>query len=304
MNWLKKIFRRKPTPYYVREMLVTHPDGMVFSNDGKNWLKIEKCFYCGQQADEGDEWRWERNGDSNQQGHMDCFYKFWKKGPYFNQRSTAKENKLKSIFKGLTAIVLCYTLILTTGVAGCNTTWISKLDTIVADVAPSLINVLNIVAIAEGKPVNTALESKITADAANLKVLAADYAAATGTGALTACQQVQAGVKVVGDDFSVVLQLVQVSNVASQTNALAVFEAADAIFLTVSSLIPSCATPVALKAQIAAKVIAIDKDKLVRSYNAALTTPTKFTAVDKFNKSHQLHNHNWVLRHASFGKLQ
>ena len=205
---------------------------------------------------------------------------------------------MKSICNGLTAIVLCYVLIL----SGCTTTWISKLDTIVADVAPSLINVLNIVAIAEGKPVNAALEAKITADAAALKVLAADYAAATGTNALTACQEVQAGVKVVGDDFSVVLQLVQVSNVASQTNALAVFEAADAIFLTVTSLIPSCATPVALKAQIAAKVSAIDANKLVRSYNAALTTPTAFTAVDKFNKGHKLHEHGWLAR-VSFGKL-
>src|SRR5271166_2353155 len=157
-------------------------------------------------------------------------------------------------------------------IQGCNTTWIAKLDTIIAAVAPSLVNVLNILAIAEGKPVNTILEAKITADAANLKILAAAFSSASSAAAPTACAQVQAGVAVLGDDFSVVLQILQVSSTASQTNALAVFQAADAIFLTITALVPACATPApAMRATLARQLTALDANMLVANYNSALT---------------------------------
>ena len=83
LNWFLNLFRPKSELKlcYVREMLIVHPNGMVFSNDGVNWLRIDKCFYCGLRADEGDTWRWEQEGESCQQGHRDCFYKFWKATP-------------------------------------------------------------------------------------------------------------------------------------------------------------------------------------------------------------------------------
>jgi hypothetical protein len=181
---------------------------------------------------------------------------------------------------------------------GCSTAWISKLDTILAAAAPALINVLNIVSIAEGKPVNTGLEAKITADAASLKVIAAQLAAATAN-TTTVCQQTQAAVAVFGDDFNAVLQIVQVSNAATQTNAILVFQAADAIFLTISALIPSCAPPVV--ASIVFRINTLDANTLISNYNAALDKPTGKPLVDAYNKKHHVHGHSWLARTASFG---
>lgn len=184
---------------------------------------------------------------------------------------------------------------------GCSTAWIGKLDTILAAVAPSVINVLNIVALAEGKPVNAALVAKINADTANLKTVAADLAKATGSTA-TPCQATQAAVKVLGDDFTSVLQIVQVSSVASQTNALAVFEAADAIFVTITAIIPSCAVPLpAIQSHAVAKVQALDANTLVSNYNSVLTRATGKPLVDAYCRSHKLHAHSWAVRVVTMG---
>ena len=199
--------------------------------------------------------------------------------------------------KAFLAFVLTATLI----VQGCSLAWVSKLDTIVAAAAPSLINVLNIVAIAEGKPVNTALEAKITADAANLKIVAADLAAAGASAAPTACAQTQAAVAVITDDAQIVLQIVQVSSAASNTNAMVVFQAADAIIVTIASLVPSCAAPVVAKSKAVDKLQALDVNTLVSNYNTALVKSTGKPLVDAYNKKHKIHAHSFVVRVLSVG---
>src|SRR5271156_5650024 len=60
----------------------------------------------------------------------------------------------------------------------CSTAWVSTLDSILAAAAPALINILQIVAVANGQPVNSALAAKINADATAIKTLAADFASA------------------------------------------------------------------------------------------------------------------------------
>jgi len=56
--------------------------------------------------------------------------------------------------------------------AACSTAWVSTLDSILAAAAPALINILQIVAVANGQPMNTNLEAKINADATVIKTLA------------------------------------------------------------------------------------------------------------------------------------
>jgi hypothetical protein len=201
----------------------------------------------------------------------------------------------------LSKMSLSALLVVSLTLQACSTTWISKLDTIIAVAAPSLLNVLNIVAIAEGKPVDAALEAKITADAANLKVVAAQLAAASAAAAPTACAQTQAAVQVINDDAQLILQIVQVSSASSTTNALVVFQAADAIIITITALIPSCATPVATRELARARLTTLDTNKLISDYNFVLTRPTGYPNVDNFNRTHQLHAHNKFVRVITLG---
>jgi len=76
----------------------------------------------------------------------------------------------------------------------CSTAWVSTLDSILAAAAPALINILQIVAVANNQPVNSNLAAKINADAAVIKTLAADFAKASSGAAPGKCSQLQAAV--------------------------------------------------------------------------------------------------------------
>ena len=200
---------------------------------------------------------------------------------------------MKYIFKGLTAVVLAYVLIL----QGCSLAWVGTLDSVLAAAAPALNNVLTIIALSENKPVNQALEDKITKDAATLKQLAADFASASGTNP-TSCQEVQAGAAVLNDDAALVLTLVQASGAS---NIAAIFAAADAFVVVIVGLIPSCASPAALRASIPAKVAKINVNALVANYNQKLTAPSGKPAVDAYAKANQIHVHSKFVRVITFG---
>src|ERR1039458_2628080 len=75
--------------------------------------------------------------------------------------------------------VLVVALSLAMVCTACSTAWVSTLDSILAAAAPALIDILQIVAVANGQPVNGNLEAKINADATVIKTLAADFAKAS-----------------------------------------------------------------------------------------------------------------------------
>jgi len=203
---------------------------------------------------------------------------------------------MKYITKGLVVILLSYSLLL----QGCSLAWVGTLDTVLAAAAPALNNVLTIISLAENKPINTVLEAKITADAANLKVLAAAFASASGT-APTTCQEVRAAANVLNDDASTVLALV---NASGSSNVAAIFAAADAFVVVIIGLIPACSTPVAVKASkdsVPAKLAKINVNALVSNYNQVLTRPSGKAAVDAYAKANQIHAHSKFIRVATFG---
>lgn len=186
---------------------------------------------------------------------------------------------------------------------GCSLAWVGTLDTVLAAAAPALNNVIAIVDLAQNKPVNTTLQAKITADAANLKTLATAFANASGTNP-TSCQEVQAAVNVLNDDSAVVLQLVQASG---SSNIAAIFSAADAFVTVIVGLIPACKTPAqvsASRAKAAAVASTVDANKLIANYNAVLTKPTGDPKVDAFTKANQVHVHSKFVRVVTFGKKQ
>src|ERR1035441_9486345 len=90
--------------------------------------------------------------------------------------------------------VLVIALSLAMSCPACSTAWVSTLDSIVAAAAPALINILQIVAVANGKPMNSNLAAKINADATVIKTLAGDFAKVSSGSAPGVCQQLQAAV--------------------------------------------------------------------------------------------------------------
>jgi hypothetical protein len=76
----------------------------------------------------------------------------------------------------------------------CSTAWVSTLDSILAAAAPALINILQIVAVANGQSVNSGLTAKINTDAAVIKTLAGDFAMASSLAAPGVCSQLQVAV--------------------------------------------------------------------------------------------------------------
>lgn len=203
--------------------------------------------------------------------------------------------------KAFACIALSCLLVL----AGCSVAWVATLDNILAAAAPALNNVITIVDLSQGKPVDQALETKITNDAANLKVLAANFAAASGTNP-TACQEVQAGVAVLNDDAAVVLNLVQ-SVASTNPNLPIIFASADALVAAITGLIPACQTPAAITASknsVPSKVAKIDVNAMIKNYNKNLTKKTGNAVIDAYTKANQVHVHSSFVRFVSFQKLQ
>jgi hypothetical protein len=113
--------------------------------------------------------------------------------------------------------ILVSTLSLAMFCAACSTAWVSTLDSILAAAAPALVNILQIVAVANGQPVNSALAAKVTSDATDIKTLASDFAAASSASAPGICQALQSAVSVYQADQQLVLQVAQVSDSNTQT---------------------------------------------------------------------------------------
>ena len=203
---------------------------------------------------------------------------------------------MKYITRGLTVIVLSYCLIL----QGCSVAWVGTVDRLLAVAGPALNNILTIVSLATNKPVNQALEDKITQDAANLRKLAEDFASANGSNAPTACQELQAGMAVLTDDAAVVLSIVQSIGPVGG-NLPAIFAAADAIVISIVALVPSCKTPAALRLSIPKAAGALNANKMIDSYNSVLVLPSGNAKVDSYAKSHKIHAHSKMVRILTFG---
>lgn len=112
---------------------------------------------------------------------------------------------------------LIVTLSLAMVCTACFTAWVSTLDSILAAAAPALINILQIVAVADGKPFNASLAAKVDADSVAIKTLAGDFAEVSAESEPGVCQQLQAAVSAYQADQQMVLQVAQVSDPNTQT---------------------------------------------------------------------------------------
>lgn len=202
-----------------------------------------------------------------------------------------------SLGKASLALVLCVTMIFT----ACSTAWVSTLDTILSAAAPALINILQIVAVAKGEPANASLQTKINTDAATIKQLAADFAAASAASAPGVCQQLNAAVAVYSQDQQQVLALAQVSNSATQQKIVILAGLVASTIGAITAVIPQCQNAALAKSIKVSPPLSIRH--FVNDYNAALTAPTGDAAVDALTPKLKIHQHSKFARVVTFGAL-
>ncbi len=183
----------------------------------------------------------------------------------------------------------------------CSTAWVSTLDSILAAAAPALINILQIVAVANGKPMNSNLAAKINADATAIKTLAGDFATASADSAPGVCQQLQAAVSAYQADQALVLQVAQVSDSNTQTKITLLANLVAGTVEAITAVIPSCQTNVQASFRGAPP---FSVSSFADHYNSILIAPTGNAAVDAATLKLKLHRHSKLVRALTFGRLQ
>jgi hypothetical protein len=183
----------------------------------------------------------------------------------------------------------------------CSSAWVSTLDSILAAAAPALINILQIVAVANGQPMNSNLATKINADATVIKTLAGDFAKASSGSAPGVCQELQAAVGAYQADQALVLQVAQVSDSKTQTKITLLANLIAGTVQAITAVIPSCQA----NAQASLKALPpYSVSSLVDRYNSILVAPTGNAAVDAATPVLKLHRHSKFVRTVTFGRLQ
>ena len=185
---------------------------------------------------------------------------------------------------------------------GCSTAWVVTLDSILAAAAPALINILQIVAVAQGQPINSNLVAKINADATAVKTLAADFAKASSGSAPGICQELQAGVNAYEADQQLVLQVAQVSDPMTQTKIAMLADLVAGTVSAITAAIPSCQSAAVAGNLKAAPPYSVST--FVVDYNRILVTATGNRAVDAATPKLKLHRHSKLVRIATIGQLQ
>jgi hypothetical protein len=191
-------------------------------------------------------------------------------------------------------------LVLAVFSTACSTAWVSTLDSILSAAAPALIDILQIVAVANGQPANGTLAAKISSDATVIKTLAADFAKDGSTNACTTLQNAIATYQV---DQNLVLGVAQVSNSATQTKIALLSDLVAGAVTAVLAVIPQCQAPASLAKSVKAGP-PLKLRTFVADYNAVLITKTGNLAVDAVTPKLQIHQHSKAVRVLTFGYLK
>lgn len=204
-----------------------------------------------------------------------------------------------------TQFALAVLLVCTMVIVGCSAAqWLTTIDDIISVAAPSLVNILNIISIAKGQPLNATLAAKITTDATTVKTLASDFADASASAAPQACAQVQTAIATYSSDEAQVMSAANVSDPATQAKIVTLSSLIAGTVQAVLSVLPNCATSSVFKGSLTAKSVPIPLKSFIKSYNKNLIAPTGLFGVDAYTKAHQVHEHGKFVRVVSFGTAQ
>jgi len=201
---------------------------------------------------------------------------------------------------------LVITLLLAMLCTACSTAWVSTLDSILAAAAPALIDILQIVAVANGQPVNSNLSAKINTDAAVVKTLAGDFAKASSASSSGVCRELQAAVSVYQADQQLVLQVAQVSDSNTQTKIALLTNLVAGTVNAITAVIPSCRNSASFQVpfQVSKAAPPYNVSNFADEYNRILVEPTGNAAVDAVTSRLKIHRHSKLVRAVTFGRLQ
>jgi hypothetical protein len=183
--------------------------------------------------------------------------------------------------------------------AACSAAWVTTLDSILAAAAPALVNILQIVAAANGQPVNSNLEAKINADVTVIKTLASDFAKASSGAAPGFCSQLNAAIGDYQADQTLVLQVAQVKDSNTQTKITLLADLVTGTVQAITAVIPSCQA----NAQVFNALPPYSLSTFTDHYNSILVAPTGNKAVDVATQKLKLHRHSRIVRVFTFGRL-
>jgi hypothetical protein len=184
----------------------------------------------------------------------------------------------------------------------CSTAWVSTLDSILSAAAPALIDILQIVSAANGKPMNSELAAKINTDGSAIKTLAADFAKSSSLVAPSVCSQLNAAIGTYQQDQQTVLQLAQVSDQATQTKIVLLSTLVEDTVGAITAVIPSCQSTAQGRFTTAAPPLSVKT--FTTTYNAILVTKTGNAAVDVLTPKLVIHRHSKFVRVVTVGRLQ
>lgn len=196
---------------------------------------------------------------------------------------------------------------------GCNTgTWIAEFDKYLATLTPAIINIIEIIAIAQGAAPNAGLIAKIEADAAALKQIAQDYASASTSDQPGILPKLNTVFNVFQADAQLVFQLLP-TNIppVEQATILGLISLVQVTINLISMLIPMTS---ALREDVMRKVstgnfviqgqqVPSSNSDFMAKYNAKLNAGTngQFKQFDTELRKKHLHYHNWFLRAITAG---
>ena len=189
------------------------------------------------------------------------------------------------------AVLLTLTLL----TVGCSATWLSTFSGYVKIAGPILIQILDIVALAKGQPINASLQAKITADQNALNTLASSVSSASAANLLSTCANFNLAVATFAGDLTAIEQIANTGVTVSGEIGAAV-GIAQAAISEIEVPITACQnapTPAAARMHLTL---------------AALTVTSPSDVVKRFNavvdSKHRVHLHSAPVRVLTFGKLQ
>jgi hypothetical protein len=199
--------------------------------------------------------------------------------------------KTNSISRVLMAVVLCSVML----TVGCSTAWLSTFDGYLKIAGPILIQILEIVSVAKGVPVNPALVAKINADQKAVNTLADSVSKATAADLPNTCSAFNQAVQTFAGDLA---QIEQIANIGPSTAGEigAAIGIAQAAIQEIEAPIAACANA---PSPAAAKQILKAAALTVKSPN---DTARRFNSV--VDAKHHVHLHSFPVRVATFGYLQ
>jgi hypothetical protein len=198
--------------------------------------------------------------------------------------------------------ILVFVISLSMFCAACSTAWVATVDSILTVAAPALINILQIVAVASGKPMNGNLAAKISADATVIATVATDFAKASSESAPGVCQQLRAAVSAYQTDQQLVLQVAQVSDPNTQTKIALLADLVAGTVNAITAVIPACQDAASSRSFKTAAPYSVSS--FTAHYNSILVAPTGNAVVDAATPRLKLHRHSRLVRSLTFGQLR